>query len=673
MMKSLFLGAILLLICLAGHAQNYKFGKVSKQELLQQSHPKYQESDAAILYREISSKIDYDKEEGYVIYTEVFDRIKIYNPEGYKWANGNIKLRRSSKKSNRDQLTSLKGFTYVLKGNKVEDIKLKNDGIFEEETSKYSQRVKFTMPSLMEGCIIEYKYKLKSPFLGNIDPYLFQASIPVDKVKFRFEAPEYFNYEQHQRGWIPFSIERESANRTITEHYTSQNNIAVGSTYSKAELSKTEYKANILNVNIENIPPLKEEAYAGNIKNYASSLQMELTFVRFPSGRVEDFSSTWESVSSSIYKDNDFGQQLEKTGYFEDDLRTITSGVSGDTDKMKIIFDFIKRKMTWNSYAGIYAESNLSKAYKEGTGNTADINLMLTAMLRKAGLKANPVLISSTRHGIPLLPTQTGFNFVVAGVETPEDIILLDATNKYGQPDVLEPHLINWRGRVIREDGSSDWVTLQSNTKAASAYMCDMNVNTDGWLTGSMKAQHRGSFAMENRMTYVNLSEFDRSSRFSEEIENVEISELEFENLAETNKPLKINYDFKTDAYSENIDGDLYITPLAFLVMDENPFNSEKRVFPIDFGKPQKFRYMVNIGIPEGYRIISLPQGANLKLGNNNLAFKYLISERGGKIAIMGELSVNTHFMGPEVYEDVKGFYQFLVEKEKEKIVLSKT
>ena len=95
-------------------------------------------------------------------------------------------------------------------------------------------------------------------------------------------------------------------------------------------------------------------------------------------------------------------------------------------------------------------------------------------------------------------------------------------------------------------------------------------------------------------------------------------------------------------------------------------------MFPIDFGNPQKYRYIVSIGIPEGYQVNSLPQGANLKMGDNNLAFKYLVSERGGKISIMGEFSVNNHFMGPEVYKDVKDFYQFLVDKEKEKIVLSK-
>ena len=157
-----------------------------------------------------------------------------------------------------------------------------------------------------------------------------------------------------------------------------------------------------------------------------------------------------------------------------------------------------------------------------------------------------------------------------------------------------------------------------------------------------------------------------------EDIEVVEITDLNIENLDDHYQPFKANYSFRTDGYSENINGDLYVTPLAFLSMEENPFNKEERQMPIDFGSPRKLRYIVSINIPEGYSVTSLPQGANLKMGGNNLAFKYLVSERNNKISVMGEFSINTHFMGSEVYKDVKDFYQFMVEKEKEKIVLSR-
>ena len=60
----------------------------------------------------------------------------------------------------------------------------------------------------------------------------------------------------------------------------------------------------------------------------------------------------------------------------------------------------------------------MRKAYKDKTGNVAEINLMLTAMLRYAGINANPVLVSTRSNGIALFPNRTAFNYVIAAVET---------------------------------------------------------------------------------------------------------------------------------------------------------------------------------------------------------------------------------------------------------------
>jgi hypothetical protein len=58
------------------------------------------------------------------------------------------------------------------------------------------------------------------------------------------------------------------------------------------------------------------------------------------------------------------------------------------------------------------------KAYKDKTGNVAEINLMLTAMLRYAGLNANPVLVSTRSNGIAMFPNRTAFNYVMQPLKT---------------------------------------------------------------------------------------------------------------------------------------------------------------------------------------------------------------------------------------------------------------
>ena len=62
---------------------------------------------------------------------------------------------------------------------------------------------------------------------------------------------------------------------------------------------------------------------------------------------------------------------------------------------------------------------------KKGVGNSGDINLNLINMLNYAGLIANPILVSTKSHGIPLFPTLEGFNYVIAGVELNGSLYLL--------------------------------------------------------------------------------------------------------------------------------------------------------------------------------------------------------------------------------------------------------
>lgn len=91
------------------------------------------------------------------------------------------------------------------------------------------------------------------------------------------------------------------------------------------------------------------------------------------------------------------------------------------------------------------------KAYTDKTGNVAEINLMLTSMLRYAGLEANPVLISTRSNGIAYYPTIAAFNYVVSAVDISGELVLLDATEKYSNINVLPFRDLNWIGRLVKK------------------------------------------------------------------------------------------------------------------------------------------------------------------------------------------------------------------------------
>lgn len=652
-------------------AQNYKFGKVSKEELLQKEHPNEPTAEAAVLYRETHTNFDYTDDSGFYMVTDVLERIKIYNKEGFDWATKEIELYQGS--SRNDEIIGIKAYTYYLGANdKVEEIKLKSEGIFEEKTTKYIHKVKFTMPDVKEGCIIEYKYTIKSPFINNIDEFRFQETIPVDNVEVRFASPEYFVFKTHQKGWIPYKVDKETKDRIIPMSNSRSEFDIYGNMVSKGGARDLKLKEDIYTMKLSNVPAMKEEAFVGNIDNYATSLKFELSYVDFPGAPMQTYSTTWEDVSKGIYEVDSFGNELTRNNYFEDDLNSLISGISNPEEKVSRIFSYVVNKMTWNNYTGYYTNEGVKEAYKKGSGNVADINLMLVAMLRKANLNADPVLVSTKDHGMPLFPTRNGFNYVIAGVELPQGILLLDATNKDAEIGVLRSSIMNWQGRIIKKDGSSDWVSLSPKTPAVKSAMVNIEINQDLSVVGKAQNRFTGNYAFKYRTEFKSLTEDAQRKAIEKNNGQVELSALHFENLETLGKPVSLDYDFESIDAVEDVAGKLYFSPMVFMATQENPFKPETRDYPIDFGYPMKDRYIINIALPEGYKVESLPENAMFNLGENTGSYRYLISQVGNKLQLSVEFSMNKSFIAAEEYANLKKFYELLIAKENEKVVLSK-
>lgn len=671
-MKSTLL-IVIAVLCFVGTsvAQNYKFGKVSKEELLQKEHPADPTADAAVLYRETKTEFQYTQDSGWYMVTDYFVRIKIYNKEGFDWANTTIDL---YKGDGEDKLLGLKGYTYYLGADdKIEEVKLRNDGIFEEETTKFLTQTKITMPDVREGCIIEYKYTINSPFIFNIDEFRFQETIPVDKVKVAFTSPEYFVYKTHQRGWVPYKVDMETRERTMSYRQTEQMDTRTfGKSIPETYTREVKFKEDTYTVELENVPPLKEEAYVGSLNNYTTALQFEMSYIDIPGVPLKTYSTTWEDVSKSIYRIDIFGDELERKNYFEDDINNLISGVNKPEEKVGRIFSFVLNKMNWNGYNGIFTNEGVKNAYKKGSGNVGDINLMLVAMLRHANLEANPVLVSTKSHGVPLFPTRNGFNYVIAAVEFPQGILLLDATNKDAEIGVLKSNVLNWKGRIIKKDGSSGWVSLSSIVPAVKSAMVNAEIKPDLSVLGKVQNRFTGNYAFKYRSEYKSLNEEGQRKQIEKDVNQAELSNLHFENLTTLGEPVSLEYDFETMDAVEDVAGKLYFSPMIFMATKENPFLSDTRLYPIDFGYPMKNRYIVNIAIPEGYNVESLPENTVFNLGENTGSFRYLISQVGNKLQLSVEFSINKSFIAAEEYGNLKKFYELLISKENEKVVLSK-
>ncbi len=653
-------------------AQNYKFGKVSEKELLQKEHPTNPTADAAVLYRETKTDFQYTEDSGWYMVTDYFERVKIYTKEGFERANATINLYKDDKE---DKLLNLKGYTYYIgEDGKVQEVKLKSDGIFEEETSKFLKQTKITMPDVREGCIIEYKYTINSPFIFNIDEFRFQETIPVEKVKVLFTTPEYFVYKTHQRGWVPYKVDSETRERTMSFRQTEQMDTRTfGKGIQQTETREIKFKEDTYTVELDNVPALQEEAFVGNLDNYTTALQFEMSYIDIPGVPLKTYATTWEDVSKSIYRIDDFGAELKRNNYFENDIDALLSGATKPEEKVGKIFSYVLNKMNWNGFNSFYTYEGVKTAYKKGSGNVADINLMLVAMLRHANLEANPVLVSTKEHGIPLFPTRNGFNYVIAAVDLPQGTLLLDATNKDAEIGVLKSNILNWQGRVIKKEGTSGWVSLSSIVPAVKSAMVNVEIKPDMSVAGKAQSRFTGNYAFQYRTEFKGLNEDAQRKAIEKNNNQAELSNLHFENLTTLGQPVSLEYDFEALDAVEDVAGKLYFSPMTFMATKETPFKSETREYPIDYGYPMKNRYIINIALPDGFKVESLPENAVFNLSENTGSYRYLISQVGNKLQLSVEFAINKSLIAAEEYESLKKFYELLIAKENEKVVLSRS
>ena len=670
-MRKLVLSLLLLAATTQFYAQNYKFGKVSEEELKEKIYPLDSAANAAFLYKKRETSFNYIQGKGFVIETEIHERIKIYNKEGYEWATKKIRLY-APKSGNKDDISIKDAETFVLEGGKIKSYKLDKKDIFNEQYNKYWSDEKFTMPNVTDGCVVEWRYITYSPYTS-IDKVELQLGIPIKRLECRIGTPEYYLYNTRQIGYEPIEFEKSSKASTINLMSVNRSSPQGIVTTSETVYNNIDYTTNIIDTNKDNIPALYEEPFVNNIDNYRTALYFELSAVNWPNEPVKYYSKDWGDVSETLMKEEEFGSELKKDNYFEADLAGIISSNQEPEKLMQAIYAFVKEKVKWNKYRGIFTDQGVKDAYKKGLGNTADINLMLVAMLRSAKLNANPLILSTRDHGIPLFPTINGFNYVIAAVDINDKRYLLDATDLNATPNVLPMHALNYQGRIIKDNKYSEIVDLDKTEAASTSTMMVVALDKSANTTGFVRNTYQNLHGLEFRNTYGNASDETLQSKIAEKHPSLDITEIKLVNKEDVNLPILENFKFSASNSADVIGNKIYFKPLFFNGVKKNPFKLEKREFPIDFGTASSYTNRVSITIPEGYSIESMPEAVVFALSDNLGTYKYQVVAAGeSMINVYSLLQINSAIIPSEKYNEIRDFYKGIVTKNLEQVVLVK-
>jgi len=516
------------------------------------------------------------------------------------------------------------------------------------------------MPNVQKGCIIEYKYRLESPFLEKFRTWEFQSDIPKVYSEYEVHIPTVFGYNVSLRGGLKLTKDSIVTEKGCFE-----------STNMKSDCSVEDYE-------ISDVPAFKTEAYITSPKNFLSALYFQLTettqlnnYANLDQAWQQDVGKDWEIVDELLKHNDNFGSQLSRKSIFKDKLTALTAGKTDELDKAKAIYAYIQKSISFNDIYSIYSEDGIKKAIDKHSGNVADINLALVTALNAAGINADAVLVSTRDNGIPgkLYPALSEYNYVIAQASIGGKNYLLDATDPLLAFGMLPYRCLNDQGRVVPLDKPSYYTDLTTPQKKTNVCTAEITLNENGRFTGTIIRYAIGYEAYERRKLIKGFKTTDDYVKsLATNSPGLIITSFAINNLDSLDSPLTEVYQVQIDQ-PDNGDN-LTFDPFVFDKITANPFKPGTRAYPVDWGMPWANSLTLTLHIASNYTIETMPQNINAALPNDGGDFTTSFDSDGSKLIYTNEYKFNKPVYSPAEYSYLKEQFDKIILAEKAGITL---
>jgi len=594
---------------------------------------------------------------GFVYVMERHIRYKIISKTAYDLANLEISLYNDGE--NESYLADMDGATYNMENGKMVTTKITKSSKFTERQDKNFTIKKFALPNVKEGSIIEFKYKIKSDFLGMLQWY-FQSGIPSLYSEYDVSIPQFLKYKVNQGGLIDIKPKRELGEQNMVSFYG-------GGTM---QIARTVFRT-------ENVPALKTEKFVPTMGDYISKVEYELTSMAMPGQSFLNYSLTWPKIVMQLKGSDRFGGFLAPGDFVKTTLAGIIKADTKPDTVPFLIFDYVKNNIKWNNQIGIFGSQNGPKEVLEKkTGNSADINLTLLALLKEAKVDAAPIILSTRSNGKhPGYPITSKFNNVIIDVKIGERHIFFDATSKNHTPDIVAFQNLNHEGyRIDFSTNNGGWVNTDEFKVSRRSISSYLTLDKENKLTGKMQLTCTDYDALDKRNQYSNAAnETEYLKQFRNDKTGLGIKDYKAENLDNPNEPFVESMDVMIDDNVEEAGDLIYFTPMLFERTKDNPFVIDDRKYPVDFGHPNEEVYRMTIEIPKEYKFDKLPQSEKISLLEDAASFSFVIGQEENKISLVSKISFKKAIYTIQEYHDLKELFSNIVRKQAEQIVIKKS
>ncbi|NQZ75389.1 MAG: hypothetical protein HRT61_04650 [Ekhidna sp.] len=601
-----------------------------------------------------------DDSKQFQYYLDYSARIKVFDVTDASQGDIKIRLYQPENNFSVEKVYGFKANVYNLVNGKVEKQKVEKKELFSKRINDYWIELSVAIPNIQAGTIFEYSYKKLSDFTYNLTDWIFQDDIPVAKSSFTYTIPEYFKYQQNFLG-NTYNVESESSKFEETFNYSVANNLGNGQFGVGVQRGSITSQSTKTTVQMSNIMPLEDEPYSVNRSDIPSRIEFQLVSTSYPNQPTEVVAGNYDKFNAELLSRTDLGSVMKKGGFLPKELDLEIQSL-GNENRIAFLYKHIQKSIKWDGFKG-YLSSEVGKiTYNNGEGSVSDINLTLIALLRNYDIEASPVIFSTRGNGTihPVYPSYDEFDYVIAAIELPNQLILLDASSSLPL-GILPLKCRNGKGWLVHHNRGR---------------MIDLKSKSIYSVSSTNKCQISDEkVSIEANKTFKDYASLSRSKQdsismvesFKKEISNSDFSVLNV-SLLDYAVGESTSYDYSLEAEMAD---EIYFQPILDGTVLENPFKREKRTSIIDFPYNQSYRVVTQVNYPKDYKV-ELPESTRFNLPDKKGSFSYSVSQTDGVITVISNLKVSAKEFGINEYPALRQFYQLVADKNQELIVFTK-
>lgn len=539
-----------------------------------------------------------------------------------------------------ERITNLEGITHQIEGG---ESRLDVDNIRTVDLNSRYKVLEFEMPNAGPGDIIEYKYTLERRYIEELPDFYFSHRVPTRNVELYFKNSDFIRYNT-----VPQNHDFEIS---YQEHRVDTSSVPFVFTYNRPNPVYVQtWKA-------ENVPAVDASSFISSIDDIRAKIKFQISEFGLPRQPLEN---SWEFVAAQILRNDNPFTTIENAPAMIQAGSDIAEKMNSDIAVQDSIFHRINSNMQFNGQTAIFADGSLDGVLEGQPSSQAEINLVLLAMLKGAGIDAYPVYLSGRDFGRINMefPSLFQFNSMLVLSEIEGEQFFMDASFPHSLPNLIPVKLYSERGMVLTDSThywqeiSPDKSTFEFNIEMEAALL------NDGSLTGTLNAETYGYPSQQIRQKLSNGEDI-RSVTFDtffDVYSDVTFQQISLQVDSMNRDRIQFEAEFLIENYALTFSDGIEFRPMVVGYLFSNPFEATERRVPITLDASEKLSINYTIELPEGFTTEVSGETRSTSLAGASLFEEYLAEDN--RIDYSFDIDITRKEFPAEVYSQLRQIYE---------------